>query len=201
MIPVECEGGHYLKSADAEVHPGALVGPDTKIWSGAQVFNGARIGRSCVIGAGVFIERDVQLGDHSKVQRGATLYTGVLAQDHVFIGPNATFTNDRNPRSFGPWELSETVLETGASIGANATIVAGRRVGALSLVAAGAVVVKDVESGQLVMGNPARAAGWVDVGGKVISRDPDVMPPELEELLRDPRLTIENYLASQERNA
>jgi acetyltransferase-like isoleucine patch superfamily enzyme len=190
---IETRGGTYFAHVDATVDKGADVGAGTKIWAGAHIFSGARVGESCIVGEGVGIESGAILGDFSKVQSGVRLYGGVEAGDYVFFGPNSTTTNDRNPRAFGDWELSKTVIETGASIGANSTLIAGNRIGALGLVAAGSVVSKDVQPGSIVMGNPARFYGWVDVSGAVISRE-GAPPEEIVRMLVDPRQCIEIYL-------
>lgn len=139
------------------------------------------------------VESDAELGDFSKVQRGVVLYRGVKAASYVFFGPNATTTNDRNPRAFGGWELSETIIETGASIGANATVIAGNKIGPLALVGAGALVSKPVRGCELVVGNPAKFAGWLDVSGEVISRSQEA-PPIVDEILKDPLAAIINEL-------
>jgi UDP-2-acetamido-3-amino-2,3-dideoxy-glucuronate N-acetyltransferase len=186
---VECEGGYYYLHPDAKVGKAAIVGAETKIWAGAHIFDGAKIGANCVLAAGVHVETEAELGDFGKVQRGVVLYRGVKASDYVFFGPNSTTTNDRNPRAFGEWELTETKIETGASIGANATIIAGNTIGPLALVGAGAVVSKSVRGCELVLGNPARFAGWVDVNGSVISRDGRA-PLVVEEILKDPLAAI-----------
>lgn len=195
---IECEGGHYKAAPTADISDSAVIGPDTTLWDDVRVGAGSFIGEGCVIGAGVHIESSAQLGDYCKVQRGVTIYSGVVAGDYVFFGPNATTTNDRNPRAFGAWEKSQTLIETGASIGANATVIAGNRVGALSLVGAGAVVTRDVGPCQLVVGNPARFNGWVNVAGEVTGRDQDVTPSEVELVIHNPRLAIEQYLIQEE---
>lgn len=194
MLEKQTESGLYYYDESSQIDDSAVIGEETKIWNEARIFRNAIIGKYCVIGAGVHIESDVSIGDFSKVQRGVTLYSGVKAEDYVFFGPNATTTNDRNPRAFGSWDKAEAFVETGASIGANSTIVAGNRIGALSLIGAGAVVTKDVAPGQLVVGNPARFAGWVDVSGKVISKDETKIPNEVEKMIEDPKLSIEQYL-------
>lgn len=190
---IETRGGTYFAHIDATIDKGADVGVGTKIWAGAHVFSGATIGENCIVGEGVGIEGGARLGSFSKVQSGVRLYGGVEAGDYVFFGPNATTTNDRNPRAFGDWELSKTVIETGASIGANSTLIAGNHIGALSLVAAGSVVSRDVQPGSIVMGNPARFYGWVDVSGAVISREQE-QPEAVARMLVDPRQCIEIYL-------
>ncbi len=193
LTRVACEGGYYYKHDDAMVSPDAIVGPDTKVWSDAQIYAGANIGRSCIVGAGVHIENDVILGSFSKVQRGVVLYKGIITGDYVFFGPNATTTNDRNPRSFGPWELTETHIGIGASIGANATLVCGIDIGPLALVGAGSVVTRNVKAAELVVGNPAKHMGWVDVGGKVVSYEAE-LPEILQELIDEPIRAIKKYI-------
>lgn len=190
---IETRGGMYLAHVDATIDEGADIGAGTKIWAGAHIFSGARVGENCVIGEGVGIESGASLGSFSKIQTGVRLYGGVRAGEYVFFGPNATTTNDRNPRAFGDWEKAETIIEAGASIGANATLIAGRKIGALSLVGAGAVVTRDVEPASLVLGNPAKFGGWVDVYGNVISRD-ETRPEIVDAILIDPIRSIEQFI-------
>jgi len=127
----------------------------------------------------VFVDRGVHIGNRVKVQNNVSVYEGVLLEDEVFVGPAAVFTNDRNPRATGTWSRVSTAIRTGASIGANATIVCGVELGEHCLVGAGAVVTRSVAPHQLVMGNPARPAGWVCRCGTVISRD-EQRPVELD---------------------
>lgn len=190
---VKTEGGTYFAHSSAMIDDGAKIGAGTKIWAGAHIFPGAKIGKSCVIGEGVGVESGAELGSFSKVQTGVRLYGGVKTGEYVFFGPNATTTNDRNPRAFGDWDLSETIIETGASIGANATLIAGNRIGALSLVAAGSIVTKSVEPATLVVGGPATFRGWVDVAGMVISRE-GTRPELVATMLLDPKRSIEEYI-------
>lgn len=149
------------------VHPQALcesleIGEGTRIWAFAHVLPGARIGRDCNICDGVFIEGDVVVGDRTTVKCGVQLWNGVRLSDDVFVGPNATFTNDKFPRSRQyPDAFPETVVETGASIGANATILPGVRIGSGAMIGAGAVVTRSVPPNAIVIGNPARIAGYV----------------------------------------
>jgi UDP-2-acetamido-3-amino-2,3-dideoxy-glucuronate N-acetyltransferase len=150
------------------IHPQALcessaIGAGTRIWAFAHVLPGARIGRDCNICDGVFVENDVTVGDRVTVKCGVQLWDGLLLEDDVFIGPNATFTNDRFPRSkVYPEAFSRTVVREGASIGANATILPGIEIGAGAMVGAGAVVTRSVPANAIVAGNPARIAGYVD---------------------------------------
>ena len=146
----------------AEVSPQATVGEGTAIWHWAQVREGARIGARCTLGKDVYIDKDVAIGDDCKIENFATLYHGLTVGDRVFIGPHACFTNDPYPRAVSQdWKVVPTKVEDGASIGANATILCGITIGRNAMVAAGAVVTKDVPAHALVAGVPAKVVGWV----------------------------------------
>jgi acetyltransferase-like isoleucine patch superfamily enzyme len=133
------------------------VGPGTQIWPFSHVLSGAIIGRDCNICENVFIENDVHIGNRVTIKNGVQLWDGVEIQDDVFIGPNVTFTNDLYPISKNEkYLLKRTIVEKGASIGANATILPGLVIGEKSLVGAGAVVTRDVAPFTVVVGNPAR---------------------------------------------
>lgn len=148
------------------VHPNGLcestdIGEGTRIWAFAHVLTGAKIGSGCNICDGVFIENDVAVGDNVTVKCGVQLWDGVTLEDNVFVGPNATFTNDLRPRSkVYPDAFLRTVVEAGASIGANATILPGIRVGRDAMVGAGSVVTRSVPPHAVVVGNPARIVGY-----------------------------------------
>lgn len=154
----------YFVHESAYVDPGAKVGPGTKIWHFSHVMQGAEIGAHCSLGQNVFVASGVKIGDHVKIQNNVSVYEGVVLEDYVFCGPSCVFTNVRTPRSAFPRNRSEdyarTVVEYGATIGANATIVCGVKIGAWAFVAAGAVVTKDVAPYALVAGVPARPIGW-----------------------------------------
>jgi acetyltransferase-like isoleucine patch superfamily enzyme len=153
----------------ADVDPTARIGSGTKVWNNVQVREKAIIGRDCVLGKSVYIDHTVVIGDRVKVQNGVSIYHGVTIEDDVFLGPHMTFTNDLYPRAFDPeWHVVATTVRKGASIGANVTIVCGVEIGAYSMVGAGAVVTKDVPEHALVIGNPARVAGFVSVKGKLV---------------------------------
>ena len=150
------------------VHPTAIVeedvsiGEGTRIWHFVHVRTSTRIGRNCNIGKGVYIDEGVVIGNNVKIQNFVSVYRGVTIEDDVFIGPHATFTNDKYPRSFSrDWKVVPTIVKREASIGTNATIVCGVTIGEYTMVATGAVVTKDVPSQGLVMGNPARLKGFV----------------------------------------
>lgn len=139
------------------------IGVNTKIWQFVVILAGARIGAECNICAHVFIESDVIVGDRVTVKSGVQLWNGLRVGDDVFIGPNATFTNDPYPRSkVYPDAFPTTVIEPGASIGAGAVILPGVNIGAGALVGAGAVVTRDVAPGSVVVGNPARHVRYVE---------------------------------------
>lgn len=158
------------------VHPRALceveVGEGTRVWAFAHVLPGAVVGAGCNIGDHAFVEGGAVLGDRVTVKNGALVWNGVTIEDDVFVGPNATFTNDLLPRSGNrAFTLVPTTVRRGASIGANATIVCGITIGEHALVAAGAVVTKDVEAHTLVAGNPARVIGRVGHDGGRLGPD------------------------------
>jgi UDP-2-acetamido-3-amino-2,3-dideoxy-glucuronate N-acetyltransferase len=150
------------------VHPQALceskqIGPGTRVWAFAHVLPGAVVGSDCNICDHVFIENDVTVGDRVTVKCGVQLWDGIALADDVFVGPNATFTNDKRPRSkLYQDAVARTVVEKGASIGANATILPGVTIGARAMVGAGAVVTRSVPARAIVVGNPARIVGYVD---------------------------------------
>ena len=162
----------------AVVEDGAFVGPGTKIWHRSHVRAGSRIGSECTIGFSVYVDEGARIGDRCKVQNHVSVYRGVLLEDDVFVGPQATFTNDRLPRAAPvTWKVVPTTVRRGASIGANATIICGVELGPWSMVGAGAVVTADVPAYGLVLGSPARLVGWVcECGhrlGRLYERIPD----------------------------
>ena len=148
--------------ATAEVSSQAKIGENTKIWNLAQVREGASIGENCIISKNVYIDTGVRIGNNVKIQNNVNVYNGVTIEDDVFLGPSMTFTNDMFPRAVNPrWQITETLVKMGASIGANATIICGVTIGECAMVGAGAVVTKDVPPYTLVVGNPARKLGNV----------------------------------------
>ncbi len=150
----------------ANVSAGAQIGDGSKIWINAQIREGASIGRDCIVSKDVYIDHAVQIGDRCKIQNSVSVYHGVTIEDEVFVGPNATFTNDRVPRAFNAgWQITPTLIKRGASIGANATLICGITVGEYAMVAAGSVVTRDVPPYTLVMGNPARPVAQIDRAG------------------------------------
>jgi len=151
----------------AEVHDDAEIGNGTKIWINVQIRENAAIGSECIISKDVYIDESVTIGNRCKIQNSVSVYKGVSIADDVFVGPNACFTNDLVPRAFNhDWEITQTIVNEGASIGANATIICGVNIGKFSMIGAGAVVTKDVPDFALVVGNPAKVIGKVDKNGR-----------------------------------
>lgn len=161
-------------------HPMSIVDPDceigsgTRIWAGTHVMCGARIGEGCNIGENCFIEGGVVVGSHVTVKNNVALYDGAVVEDDVFLGPSCVFTNVVNPRAFVSRKhaFRKTIVQKGASIGANATLICGHTVGRYAFVGAGAVVSRDVPDYALVYGTPAKIHGWVcKCGCKLTFRD------------------------------
>lgn len=145
----------------ADVHS-SQIGEDSRIWQYSVILAQAQIGKNCNICAHTLIENDVVLGDNVTVKSGVFIWDGITIQDNVFIGPNVTFTNDKHPRSKQyPEEFLRTIVKNGASIGANATILPGIKIGQYAMVGAGAVVTKDVPEKAIVVGNPAIIKGFI----------------------------------------
>ncbi|MCB0164567.1 MAG: WxcM-like domain-containing protein [Anaerolineae bacterium] len=154
---------NYFVHPQAIVEDGAKIGYRTRIWAFAHVLPGAIIGDDCNICDGVFVENEVVIGNRVTVKCGVQLWNGVILEDDVFVGPNATFTNDPFPRSKQHLDNAwQTVVKRNASIGANATILPGVTIGVNAMVGAGAVVTRDVPPNAIVVGNPARIRGYVD---------------------------------------
>ena len=173
------DGTKYSAHPTSILDPGCQIGSQTRIWHHSHIRNSAHIGSGCVIGKNVYIDVHVVIGNRCKVQNNVSVYNGVTIGDDVFVGPSATFTNDLVPRAFNSeWTVTPTTVSDGASIGANATIVCGIKLGEYCMVAAGATVTRDVSSHQLVAGTPARHHGWVCKCGTVVSRN-QTPPPRL----------------------
>jgi acetyltransferase-like isoleucine patch superfamily enzyme len=171
-----------IVQATADVDERAHLGENTRIWHLAQVREGARVGADCNIGRGAYVGPDVVIGDNCKLQNYALVYEPARLGDGVFIGPAAVLTNDEFPRAANPdgslksaddWHAVGVVIEDGASIGARAVCIAPVTIGAWALVAAGAVVTKDVPAHALVVGVPGRRVGWVGRAGRPLERDGD----------------------------
>ena len=170
---------NFLHEPDAVVSPSAFVGEGTKVWGLAQIRENVSIGSHCVIGRGAYVGAGVEIGDNCKIQNDALIYEPARLGDGVFVGPGSVLTNDKSPRAVNPdstqktvadWEPAGVVVETGASIGARAVCIAPVIIGAWSMVAAGAVVTKDVAPFALVQGVPAQQTGWVGRAGRPLQK-------------------------------
>jgi UDP-2-acetamido-3-amino-2,3-dideoxy-glucuronate N-acetyltransferase len=163
----------YFAHETAVIDEGCKIGKGTKIWHFSHIMTESEIGENCNIGQNVVVSPGVKLGKNVKVQNNVSIYTGVICDDDVFLGPSMVFTNVINPRSEIVRKDSylETIVEKGASIGANSTIVCGNIIGRYAFVGAGAVVTKDVKPYALVVGNPARQTGWMSEFGHKLSFD------------------------------
>lgn len=158
------------------IHPSATIdsraeiGDGSMVWVNVQIREGAKIGKNCVLSKDVYVDCNVKIGDECKIQNSVSIYDGVTIESRVFVGPNASFTNDKVPRAFNTnWKITKTLVQQGASLGANCTIICGIVIGEYSMIAAGSVVTKDVPSYTLVAGNPARVVAKVDKAGNKIS--------------------------------
>lgn len=157
----------YQAHETAVIDAGCVIGEGTRIWHFSHIMTGCTIGRGCNIGQNVVISPGVVLGNNVKVQNNVSVYTGVVCEDDVFLGPSCVFTNVINPRSAieRKHAYQPTLVEKGATIGANATVVCGHTIGRYALIGAGAVVTKDVLPYALIVGNPSRQIGWVSEYG------------------------------------
>jgi UDP-2-acetamido-3-amino-2,3-dideoxy-glucuronate N-acetyltransferase len=156
-------GKPFFAHESSYIDDGCVIGDGTKIWHFCHIMAGARIGRGCNIGQNVVISPDVVIGSNVKIQNNVSVYTGVVLEDDVFCGPSMVFTNVTNPRSHvsRKHEYRQTIVGKGATLGANSTVVCGHNVGRYAFVGAGAVVTRDVPDYALVLGSPARVAGWM----------------------------------------
>jgi UDP-2-acetamido-3-amino-2,3-dideoxy-glucuronate N-acetyltransferase len=157
----------FFAHETAVIDAACTIGEGTKIWHFSHVMSHCIIGEGCTIGQNVVVSPKVVLGKNVKVQNNVSIYTGVICEDDVFLGPSMVFTNVMNPRSAikRQDQYQKTVVKKGASIGANATIICGNNIGEYAFVGAGAVVTKEILSYALVVGNPSKQIGWVSEYG------------------------------------
>jgi UDP-2-acetamido-3-amino-2,3-dideoxy-glucuronate N-acetyltransferase len=179
-------GKEYFAHETAVIDDGCSIGKGTKIWHFTHIMSDSIIGENCNLGQNVVVSPQVKLGKNVKVQNNISIYTGVICEDDVFLGPSMVFTNVINPRSavIRKDEYKQTYVEKGASIGANATIICGIRIGKYAFIGAGAVVHKDVKPYSLIVGNPGRPIGWMSEFGHRLNFDKDGIAecPESKEI-------------------
>ena len=164
---------NYFVHESSYVDDNVKIGDGTKIWHFSHIMSNSEMGERCNIGQNVVISPGVKLGNGVKIQNNVSVYTGVICEDDVFLGPSCVFTNVINPRSFieRKTEYRDTIIGKGASIGANVTIVCGHNIGKYALIGAGAVVTKNIPDYALVMGNPGRVKGYVCKCGEKLNFD------------------------------
>jgi UDP-2-acetamido-3-amino-2,3-dideoxy-glucuronate N-acetyltransferase len=163
----------YFAHETAVIDEGCSIGKGSRIWHFTHIMRGCEIGEGCNLGQNVVVSPQVKLGRNVKVQNNVSIYTGVICEDDVFLGPSMVFTNVVNPRShiLRRDQYQQTLVKRGASIGANATIVCGHTIGEFAFIGAGAVVTKDVPPYALVVGNPGRQVGWMSEFGHRLNFD------------------------------
>lgn len=163
----------YFAHPTAVIDDSSEIGSETKIWHFSHIMKHSKIGSNCNIGQNVVVSPKVIIGNGVKIQNNVSVYTGVICEDDVFLGPSMVFTNVINPRSFivRKNEFKETYVERGATIGANATVICGNRIGAYAMIGAGTVITKSVKPYALVIGNPGKQVGWVSKNGHKLNFD------------------------------
>ncbi len=165
----------YFAHETAVIDSNSHIGEGTKIWHFSHIMTNCHIGQQCSIGQNVVISPEVILGNRVKIQNNVSVYTGVICEDDVFLGPSAVFTNVTNPRSaiIRKNEYKQTLVQKGATIGANATIICGITIGKYAFVGAGAVVTKNIPDYALVVGNPGKQSGWMSEYGHKLKFNAD----------------------------
>lgn len=164
---------NYFSHETAVIDDGCTIGKGTRIWHFTHIMPSCKIGENCNLGQNVVVSPEVVLGNNVKVQNNVSIYTGVICEDDVFLGPSMVFTNIVNPRSavVRKDQYVKTLVRKGATIGANATIVCGIEIGEFAFIGAGAVVIRDVPAYALVVGNPAKHIGWMSEFGHKLEFD------------------------------
>ncbi|MBN1219953.1 MAG: N-acetyltransferase [Anaerolineae bacterium] len=171
---------HVSIHPTADVSPRADIGSGTRIWHQAQIREGVRLGQNCIVGKGVYLDFDVEIGDNVKIQNYVSVYHGATLEDGVFLGPYVCLTNDKLPRAITPegqlksdaeWEVGKIIIKYGAAIGARAVVLPDVTIGRFALVGAGSVVTRDVPDHGLVVGNPARLVGYVCKCGRRLQKN------------------------------
>jgi UDP-2-acetamido-3-amino-2,3-dideoxy-glucuronate N-acetyltransferase len=188
----------YFAHETAVIDEGCVIGKGSRIWHFSHLMTGSELGENCNIGQNVVISPGVRLGNNVKVQNNVSIYTGVICEDDVFLGPSMVFTNVINPRSAvnRKDKYLSTIVEKGATIGANSTIVCGNRIGRYAFIGAGSVVTRDVKPYALVIGNPARQTGWMSEYGHKLTFGSDgiAVCPESGEKYKLENGTVDKFI-------
>tara|TARA_B100002019_G_scaffold289666_1_gene305738 strand:- start:9135 stop:9701 length:567 start_codon:yes stop_codon:yes gene_type:complete len=184
----------YFCHESSYIDDGVEIGSGTKIWHFSHILKGSKIGSNCSIGQNVVIGPNVKVGDNCKIQNNVSIYEGLVIHDNVFLGPSCVFTNVINPRAniVRKHEFKKTIINHGASVGANATIICGNTIGSFAMVGAGALVTKDVSDHSLVIGSPAKHYKWISKSGMIL--DSSLVCPDTAEkyAIKDGRLELLN---------
>jgi UDP-2-acetamido-3-amino-2,3-dideoxy-glucuronate N-acetyltransferase len=192
----------FFAHETAVIDDGCEIGRGTKIWHFSHIMPKAKIGEACNIGQNCVISPDVLLGKNVKIQNNVSVYTGVICEDDVFLGPSVVFTNVSNPRSavVRQDKYETTLVKRGATIGANATVICGNTIGEYAFIGAGAVVTKDVKNYALIVGNPAKQMGWMSRYGHRLQFDEDgyAVCPESGQRYRLLKGNVDIYLPEEE---
>ena len=173
LVEISSREIDFFKHNTAVIDQDCIIGKGTKVWHYSHILGGTKIGENCTIGQNVMIGPDVIVGDKCKIQNNVSLYKGVKLENGVFCGPSCVFTNVINPRAKVDRknDFLETYVEEGATIGANSTVVCGNKIGAYSLIGAGAVITKHVKPHSIMVGNPAKQIGWVSHSGEKLDKN------------------------------
>lgn len=182
----------FYKHPSSIIEKNVIIGINSKIWHFSHIMNDVSIGNDCIIGQNVFIGENVKIGDNCKIQNNVSIFNGVILKNNIFCGPSCVFTNVRNPRAFIDQKQNflNTIVESGATIGANSTIICGNKIEEYAFIGAGSVVTKNIPRFALVYGNPAKKIGWVSKSGFKLGKNLVCPNDKSEYIIKNNRLEI-----------